>query len=160
MRQALRCMNAMVPIMTQLSSMTAKQQPAGHVIRIKSSLFRDSLKCFNLALKSRNILILREALTGVAGLSPKSQLHDDILEVRLYRACMMDCLSYNTNNIVPYPTLYAHQGPVRVIVRLTLDRDYFDHETKAAAEQILVNIGFRDGLSDLEVEGIHTLIFA
>ena len=43
------------------------------------------------------------------------------------------------------------QGPVRVIVRLTLDRDYFDHETKAAAEQILVNIGFRDGLSDLEV---------
>ena len=81
MRQALRCMNAMVPIMTQLSGMTDKQQPAGHVIRIKSSLFRDSLKCFNLALKSRNILILREALTGVAGLSPKSQLHDDILEV-------------------------------------------------------------------------------
>ena len=41
---------------------------------------------------------------------------------------------------------------MRLIVRLTLDRDYFDHETKAAAEQILVNIGFRDGLSDLEVQ--------
>ena len=102
MRQALRCMNAMVPIMTQLSGMADKQQPVGHVIRIKSSLFRESLKCFNLALKSRNILILREALTGVAGLSPKSQLHDDILEVCLYTIIHTVWLPNNTNNIVPF----------------------------------------------------------
>jgi hypothetical protein len=102
-RQALRCISAMCPLL----SLTSVQSDKALSSTKQKKIYKETLDALTHALGSRNSLIQREAVNGIAGLSPNSYLHEDILS-----------------------------GPFRVIIGLILDRNYCDRETRAAAEEV------------------------
>lgn len=127
-RQVLRCISAMCPYLgkdlNQVELLAILDEPKPSITRQRNAVLMDTLVILSKALQSSSILLQREAIIGLAGLSNNPLLHKDILV-----------------------------GPLRHVVSIVLARDCIDQPTRSAAESILKNLGFSGGLQDIELVG-------